>query len=121
MDQSQRNTQPIAVLGAVSREFGMDMVMQFKNSVNGTKFLTFLDNLRAKYPFDDILLVMDNLAVHRSQATMDRMNELGFRWTWTPRYQPWYNGIEEVWAMSKRYIKQERLNAVLNGRNVNMK
>ena len=40
------------------------------------------------------------------------MDELGFRWCWTPRYSLQYNGIEEVWAMSKRFIKKERLNAI---------
>ncbi len=48
------------------------------------------------------------------------MNELGFKWAWTPRYSPWYNGIEEVWAMSKQYIKRERLNAIMNGREINL-
>lgn len=43
------------------------------------------------------------------------MDELGFRWAWTPRYSPQYNGIEEVWAMSKRFIKEERLNLIQNG------
>jgi transposase len=42
------------------------------------------------------------------------MDELGFRWAWTPRYSPQYNGIEEVWAMSKRFIKEERLNLIQN-------
>ena len=89
--------------------------MKFKNSINITKFKIFLDNLRFKYPFDSILIVMDNLAIHRSDEATQRMDELGFRWTWTPRYQPWYNGIEEVWAMSKQYIKQQRLSKVING------
>ena len=57
---------------------------------------------------------MDNLSVHRSRVIIERMNELGFRWAWTPAYSPEYNGIESVWSMSKRYIKQERLNAIVN-------
>ena len=40
--------------------------MNFKSSVNIAKFKTFLDELRARYPFDNILIVMDNLAVHKS-------------------------------------------------------
>ena len=60
---------------------------------------------------------MDNLMVHKSNLSTAKMRELGFRYSWTPRYQPWYNGIEEVWAMSKLYIKEKRLNAIMNGRN----
>ena len=64
---------------------------------------------------------MDNLRVHRNQYAVERMDELSFRWAWTPRYSPLYNDIEEVWAMSKRYIKQERLNAILNTKKINLK
>ena len=80
--------------------------MTFDRSVNKTKFLSFLDELRNKYPKDKMILIMDNLAVHKSNETTSKMKELEFRYTWTPRYQPWYNGIEEVWAISKQYIKE---------------
>ena len=95
--------------------------MTFPKSVNITKFKTFLEELRNKNPFDDVILMMDNLSIHRSQQIKDRMNELGFRWAYTPRYSPWYNGIEEVWAMSKRYIRKKRLSAIMNDREVEIK
>ena len=59
---------------------------------------------------------MDNLSVHRSNPSTERMDELGFRHCWTPPYSPEYNGIEEVFSMSKRYIKENRLNALMNNR-----
>ena len=77
------------------------MVMTFPRSVNVIKFKVFLEELRRLNPFDDIILVMDNLAVHRNRFTKERMIELGYRWTYTPRYSPAFNGIEEVWAQSK--------------------
>ena len=52
--------------------------------------------------FDDILLMMDNLNVHRSIEVRERIDELGFEVCWTPPYSPEYNGIELVWAMAKR-------------------
>ena len=48
----------------------------------------FLDNLRAKYPMDDIILVMDNLSLHKSRDIKNRMDELGFLYTYTPVYSP---------------------------------
>ena len=63
-------------------------MMTFKKSVNVMKFKIFLDELRYKFPYDSICIVMDNLSVHRSLATIERLNELGFRYCWTPRYQP---------------------------------
>ena len=86
--------------------------MVFKRSVNVSKFKIFLEELRSAWPFDDMLLCMDNLSVHRNVEVRERMEELGFRWCFTPRYSPAYNGIEEVWAASKAYIKKERLNRI---------
>lgn len=106
MDWSQMNNEPIAVLGAVSREKGIELMMTFRKSVNVPKFKIFLEELRNRNPLDNIILMMDNLAVHRSQESVGRMRELSYRWTYTPRYSPWYNGIEEVWAMSKKFVKE---------------
>ena len=62
--------------------------MTFKKSVNIPKYKIFLENLRSAYPFDDILLVQDNLSAHRSIEAQERMDELGFRYAYTPRYSP---------------------------------
>ena len=89
--------------------------MTFKQSVSISKFKVFLEELRSRNPFDNIILVMDNLAVHKSNHVTERMEELGFRWAWTPPYSPQYNGgIEETWSMTKRIIKAKRLSTILN-------
>ena len=75
--------------------------MVFKKSVDTGKFKVFLENLRSKYWSDDIILVMDNLSVHKSKVIKERMDELGFLYSYIPAYSPWFNGIEEVWAASK--------------------
>ena len=49
------------------------------------------------------------------------MDELGFRYAFTPRYSPQFNGIEQVWNMSKHYIKKERLNLIQNGKKFDLK
>ena len=48
MDMSWKNNEPIAVLGAVSREKGIEHVMTFRKSVNVPKFKVFLEELRTK-------------------------------------------------------------------------
>ena len=112
LDFTQLNNGAIAVLAAVSREKGVELAMTFKRSVNMPKFKLFLDELRRKNPFDNMLIVFDNLAVHRNQHVLERMEELSFRWAFTPRYSPAFNGIEEVWAQCKQWLKQDRLNAI---------
>ena len=93
LDLSNINTNPIAVLGGVSQEYGIDLMMTFKFSIDTPKFKIFLDELRAKFWADDIILVMDNLNLHGSNVIKERMDELGFMYCYTPTYSPWYNGI----------------------------
>ena len=97
----ETNIEPIAILLAVSRENGLDQLESFKKSVNAIKFRQFLENLRAKYMFDDIIIVMDNLSFHKSNATKKKMDELGFMYAYTPVYSPKYNGVEEVINIGK--------------------
>ena len=73
----------------------------YKNSIRKNKFMMFLQNLRDKYPLEDICLVMDNLSLHKSNEIKERMDELGFMFTYTPVYSPRYNGIEEVINIGK--------------------
>ena len=106
------DTGALAVVAAISRERGVEAAMIFPKSLNVSRFKIFLENLRADNPFDNIMLCLDNLSVHRNHEVLERMNELSFRWSFTPRYSPQYNGIEEVWSISKAYFKKERLNAI---------
>lgn len=52
IDIAMSYTKPHAILAAVSREYGLDLIHVYKNSVNICKFKTFLQDLRDKYPFD---------------------------------------------------------------------
>ncbi len=67
-----------AVIVAVSREYGLEHVEVYNNSINKIKFKIFLENLRSKYQFDDIMFVMDNLSLLKSNEVKERMQELGF-------------------------------------------
>ena len=108
------------MIGDVSREKGVELVMCFPKSINVKKYKIFLEELRNRYPFDNILIMQDNLAVHRNWQSVERMHELGFRSAFTAIYCPWLNGIEDVWAMSKSYIRKRRLNAVMKQKDVNL-
>ena len=88
MDIGNTDTRAIAVVGAVSREKGVECLMTFKESINTSKFKVFLEELRNRNLFDNIILVMDNLAIHKSKIVTMRMEELRFRWAWSPPYSP---------------------------------
>ena len=115
LDQSEVYTKVFAVIVSISRESGVELVSVFPKSVNKKKFRVFLESLRNKYPFEDIMLMMDNLSLHKSKETRNRMDELGFRYTYTPVYSPQYNGIEEVIGIGKQVVKKRRLELILTG------
>jgi len=92
----------------------------YEKSINKQKFKIFLDSLRNKYPFDDILLMMDNLSMHKGNEIRARMDELGFSYTYTPVYSPQYNGIEEVINIGKKLIKDKRLEMILQNKQENL-
>ena len=95
--------------------------MLFDNSVDIKKFKVFIDELRAKYFAHDICLYMDNLGVHVSKQTRDRLDELGIAYIYSPVYSPDFNGIESVFSIAKRYIKYKRLRAITNGEEIDLK
>ena len=84
---------------------GNDLVMLFDYSVNKEKFKVYLDELRAKFFFDDICLYIDNLSVHRSLEIRERMDELSIAYIYSPIYSPDYNPVEYVFSMAKAEIK----------------
>ena len=101
------------MLAGVSAEYGVDLVMTFKKSVNITKFKIYIEELRRKYFFDDLCLYFDNLSVHRSNDVKERLEELGIKYIFAPVYSPELNPIEFVFSIVKREIKKERLKAIL--------
>ena len=101
------------MLAGVSAEYGVDLVMTFKKSVNITKFKIYIEELRRKYFFDDLCLYFDNLSVHRSNDVKERLEELGIKYIFAPVYSPDLNPIEFVFSIVKREIKKERLKAIL--------
>ena len=94
--------------------------MLFDYSVDKKKFKVYLDELRARYFFDDICIYFDNLSVHKSHEIRERMDELGIAYIYSPIYSPDYNPIEYVFSMAKKQIKAGRLKAIVNEEEVDL-
>ena len=115
------NDQTIALIAGVSKEIGIELLMTFDNSVNIKKFKVYLEELRAKYFYDDICIYFDNLSVHRSLEVRNRLDELSIAYVYSPPYSPDFNGIESVFSIFKNKLKRERLKAIVNEKNINYK
>ena len=118
LDQYRAYTYGYAVILAISREKGIELIDIHKKPINKMKFKQFLDRLRQLNFCNDVMLVMDNLSVHKSGGIKERMRELGFSFTYTPVYSPRYNGIEEVIGIGKRELKKQRLELIMKGKEV---
>ena len=94
--------------------------MLFDFSVDKMKFKAYLDELRARYFFDDICIYMDNLSVHTSKEIKERMDELSIAYIYSPIYSPDYNPIEYVFSMAKQQIKLDRLKGVMNEEEIDL-
>ena len=81
---------------------GADLVMLFDFSVDKMKFKMYLDELRARYFYDDICIYFDNLSVHKSLEVRQRMDELSIAYIFSPIHSPDYNPIEYVFSMAKK-------------------
>ena len=59
---------------------------------------------------------MDNLSVHHSHAAIERIDELGFEYVFTPAYCPDSNPIESVFSIFKGQLRKERIQSIIQGR-----
>jgi transposase len=52
------------------------------------------------------LVVMDNLAPHKSQPTLDLLTQAGAQILFLPAYSPDLNPIEKMWSKLKAYLRK---------------
>jgi transposase len=119
IDFGQFSREVIAIIASISREAGVDLIMNFGKSVNKEKFKVYLEELRRRYFFDDICIVMDNLRVHNCNDVIDRLDELGIEYIFTPAYSPDFNPIESVFSIFKNQFKRMRISSIVHGREIN--
>lgn len=94
----------ISLIGAV-RLSGMNALHPYDGSINGERFLSFLDShlLPVLKPGD--VLVMDNLRVHHITDVKNKMKDAQVRLLYLPPYSPELNPIEEIWSIVKRAFR----------------
>ena len=105
----------IASILCISEEDGVNLLMNFPKSVNSTKFIEFLRELRSQQPEEKIAIFMDRLNVHRSYRVLDVCEELGIVRILNSSYSPNYNPIEGVIGIIKNELKRQRTNEIANG------
>lgn len=78
---------------------------------NAERFHTFLDRLVARWPAEQLVLVLDNASYHKTAALRawfaDHADRVSVHWL--PTYSPQLNLIERVWGYAKGRLACHRL------------
>jgi transposase len=87
----------------------MVAAMSIPAATDGAVFHAYLEQvllpaLRRTKP--DAVLVMDNLAAHRTKAVRSLLDGAGFAYRYLPRYSPDLNPIELAWAKIKALLRR---------------
>jgi transposase len=98
----------LTVVGALGME-GIVAAMSVKAALNGATFAAYLDQvllpaLRRGKP--DAVLVLDNLAAHKTTAVRALLDHSGFPYHYLPSYSPDLNPIELAWAKVKTDLRR---------------
>lgn len=101
IDTEALNEPTLALLAGISKEKGLEHFQVFHKSVDVIKFKEWLTTLKQLNPTDKICLFMDQLSVHTSNKSKNRMRELGFRWVYNVSYSPQWNPIELTFSKFK--------------------
>ena len=110
---TQFNIQSTAFLGAIAQDRGLFYWNTYDRSVNTKKFIRFLRQLRKRHGKGRFYLYMDNLNVHKANASKAEMEELDIFPMWAPIYSPDYNPIEMMFSKLKGIVKRMRLKDML--------
>lgn len=98
----------VTVLGALGLE-GIVGAMSIEAATDGAVFFAYLDQvllpeLRRTKP--DAVIVMDNLAAHKTAAVRALLDGSGFAYRHLPPYSPDLNPIEPAWAKLKGLLRK---------------
>ncbi|MGC8696600.1 MAG: transposase [Conexivisphaera sp.] len=75
---------------------GRDVAMA-SATARSIDFMSLMEAARDANPAGPIVMVLDNAAIHRSEATRRRADELGILLVYLPPYSPDLNPIEIAW------------------------
>ena len=100
--------QRVTVLGALGAE-GVVGAMSVQAATSAAVFHAYLDQvllpeLRRAKP--DAVLVMDNLAAHKTAPVRALLDRSGFAYRYLPAYSPDLNPIEPAWAKVKARLRR---------------
>ena len=101
-------------IAAISKDKPVEHKVIVKSAVNEDIFMTFVKELRKKVKTKHLVLFMDNLPVHRRLRVKQFCDDNDIERVFNLPYCPQFNPIEAVFSIVKHNYKKQRLRALLN-------
>ena len=76
--------------------------------INGANFLSFVEGLLDRmqpWPLPNLVLIMDNAAIHRVKCVWEMVEAHGSRLVYLLAYSPDLNPIEEAFSSIKAWLR----------------
>jgi len=96
----------ITIIGAISMS-QVETAMYGQWSANTDIFCEFLKNYLSPILKPKHVVVMDNVAFHKSEQASKIIESTGAKWIYLPPYHPELNPIEEMWSKIKTILRQQ--------------
>lgn len=106
--QAPRNRGPNTSILAALTPQGLLPTMTVEGATNKEVFATFLDKFLCPALSKGQTVVLDNLAVHKSEEVRAKIEARGCRLWFLPAYSPDFNPIEHAFAKLKTFLRKAR-------------
>jgi len=97
--------QTMTMLGAISLD-GFRGFMTIDAATNSEIFTAFVRQQLAPNLRSGDIVIMDNLAAHKTEDALSALREAGATPLFLPPYSPEFNPIEQVWAKMKELLRR---------------
>ncbi len=100
------------VIGALRLSTGLDSLMTVEGGTSAEVFEAYLEHVLAPTLEKGDIVVMDNLAAHRTPRARALIEAAGATVCFQPPYSPEFNPIELAWAWVKNWLRSARARSI---------
>jgi transposase len=95
-----------ALIAGISEDKGLETYLITQRSIKTPDYLEFLQLIADLYPDQRVVLLLDNLSVHKTTDARAAYARHGMVPVFNVPYSPQFNGIEFYWSLVKAHYKR---------------
>ena len=111
----------LSLLAGIIEDAGIEAYVIHPRSIKREQYVEFLHKLRDRYAEGEIVLLVDNLSVHKTKEAKKAYADLNITPVYNVPYSPEFNGIEFYWNLVKGHYKKLLLYHLMHNQPVDTK